>query len=899
MIELKNVEKSYRLNKANAIRVLKNVSIAFERKEFVAILGPSGCGKTSLLNIIGGLDRCDSGEVIVEGVSTKDYSVSDWDNYRNKKIGFVFQSYNLIPHLSVVRNVEMPLVLAGAKASESRRRALAALKSLGLEDQAHKKPAQLSGGQMQRVALARALAVEPDAILADEPTGALDRESGTQIMTLLAKVAEERLVVMVTHNTELAKRYSTRIIDLTGGEVSEDSRIPKNVAAEPRSGEKNPSAERAEADEGKSASDGVVAVDEPQGREANVPLGATDGSNLGAAREKTVASRLGAKKRAAREKKPHLTFAMACDFSGRTLLNKKIRTALTSFAGSIGIIGIILVLAIATGVNGYISNLEKGSLSAYPLIIERSSLNIASLIEKLTYSDSERADYPDGDTLYVNKILGNLLTEMFSLSRDNDLRALKEHLDANLPDKCGRVRYDFGVPMHVYAKDPKKPDVCMKTNPFTDVMDKTMIGKSPLMDGIHDKIIPFAEKMSAWSELSDNDALLKSQYELIGDSAWPKREPYRDENGDFVTEVLMVTDKKNQLNDYALFMLGLKSEDDVADAILGKSDFSTSTFSIGEIKKKEYFILGGYDYYEKQGDGTFVRWDATVQTASFVERNFSIKAKVVGAMRPRKGAPDAIMQGAIAYRGSLTRFLMRRALESEAVLAQLADEMRIFDGEKLAGRKDIASNKTLTESDYAKRLKEMGVADETDPIRIEIFANSFEDKEKIAAFLKDYNKTHPKTPIKYADTLKTMMSFVNALSNAISRTLVGFTSISLIVSSIMIAVIIYTSVLERRKEVGILRSIGARKKDVAMLFIAESGILGLGAGLLGVFVGWLLTLPINALLLRHVGIPSLAIVKWWHAVAMVAISFALSVAAGVMPAELAARQDPAEALRTD
>ena len=922
MIVLRNIQKNYYLSKSNVVHVLKGVSLAFRKNEFVSVLGPSGCGKTTLLNIIGGLDVCDSGEIVVGGVSTAKFSASDWDNYRNKRIGFVFQSYNLIPHLNAVRNVEMPLVLAGMKKSECRKKAIAVLERVGLKDQIYKKPLQLSGGQMQRVALARALITDPDIILADEPTGALDAESSVQVMDLLREVSRDRLVIMVTHNNQLAEEYSTRIINLAGGVVAGDNN-PLEEGAEEELAEEQPLPIY---DESRSVFaslylDGIAPVHEESVREERSE---TDKKRAAAARRNRKKNSAPVKK--ARTRKSHLSFSTAIELSARTLITKKIRTSLTSFAGSIGIIGIILVLAFSTGVNAYIKNLEEASLSMYPLSISSSSIDPTSILSSFLggSTNNDRESFPSGDTIYTNKVLGNVMKNFTNYTASNDLPSFKEHLSKTWDDSLGYYKCNYGVSLNVYAKDPQSSDKFMKTEPFTDVMDQalsslTLFGQNLADNKMIKQAKQYAEYMSSWSELVDNDELLKTQYDLIGKkSRWPSEKIKTDENGDKVAEVIISVDEKNQINDYSLFMLGLKSESELIEALFKDDFFSTATFSVEELLNLEYYVLGGYNYYSKNDEGHWVKTPKSEQSAEFVKNNYSVKAKVVGVVRPKKGATGLTITGAIGYKSTLTQHLIGQAVENDAVKAQQKAARYRVDGEnvsfeevtdfskaKFISAKDITSTGSrFTENDFNERLTEMGLADETKPKSIEIYAHTFENKEKIKAYIEAYNAEQvnngaEKKKIKYTDMLDSMMSFVNTMSDAISKVLIGFTSISLIVSSIMISVIIYTSVLERRKEVGILRSIGARKLDITSIFVAESGMLGLYSGLLGVLIGWILTLPINVILKAKVGIANLAIVLWWHPLAMVAISFALSITAGVIPALMGAKQDPAVALRTE
>ena len=863
MLSLKNIVKNYVLGKNNEVKVLKNLSLDFREHEFVSILGPSGCGKTTLLNIIGGLDKCTSGDLIVDGVSTASYTASDWDNYRNKKIGFVFQSYNLIPHLNVVRNVEMPLILSGVKKLECRKRAIEVLKTVGLEEQIHKKPLQLSGGQMQRVALARALVTNPDIILADEPTGALDNESSVVVMDLLKKVADERLVIMVTHNDLLAEKYSTRIINLNGGVVHGDSApyVPEETETPVKAEPEEPVVE-------------------------DLPAEAENGK----------------KKR--KKKKSKLAFRTACELSFRTLIGKKVRTALTSFAGSIGIVGILLVLAFSQGVNGYIRGLEESSLSMYPITIEQAQVDYVSMLKSFQNTDTGRESFPQTDDIYTNVIIGGLLQDFLTkLSAKNDLPALKEYLDANFNNDYGYVKYDYGVTINAYSPDPKSEETFMKTEPFLDVMEMTINEKLPFLasSSMVEMVKPFTETMSSWDEIIDNRKLLENSYELIGNSAWPRQEVYPDPDnpGKYIAEVVIFTDEKNQLVDYNLFMLGLVSENDLLTVLGGDTSLLDQHLKVDDLIGKEYYVLAATDYYDKE-DGKWVKTEKTEKDSEFVLSHYSVKTKVVGVARPRKGTNATTFAAPIGYDPSLTDFIMQRINNSE-LIQDLNATVVLDEKGSFKEAQDVETGKKISyESTYKNKLTEYGVTDKSNPKRIRIYANSFDNKQKITKFLDAYNESVGEAKaVKYSDNLSTIMSFVNTMSDIITKALIGFSSVSLVVSSIMIAVIIYTSVLERRKEVGILRSVGARKGDIVSIFMAESGMLGLFAGLIGALLAWIITLPVNFVIAQETGIQSLANMTWVHAVVMVAVSFALSVFAGVVPAFIGAKQDPAVALRTE
>ena len=794
-------------------------------------------------------------------MSSKDFSQSDWDNYRNKRIGFVFQSYNLIPHISVIANVEMPLVMAGEKKSECHKRAKELLKLVGLENHVNKKPLQLSGGQMQRVAIARALVANPDIILADEPTGALDNESSEQVMDILEQVAKDRLVIMVTHNNVLAEKYSTRIIDLSDGKITGDS---------------NPY-------------DGEILTDEVA-TETCAEQESEKKEKIDEKKRELLRRRLAkmlARQRK-RERKSHLSFKTAVGLSARNLSSKKVRTSLTAFAGSIGIIGITLVMAFSTGVKTYINSLEEGALSLYPLTVEQTSINLASALGILMPEDLGRTEYPTGDEIYTNPVLSNIAKEIPSMLAQNDLASFKTHIDKNFNKEYGYVKYSYGTNFHVYAENPTDETEHMKVEPFIDVMESAMAG-IPILSGgasVFEMMKDYASMLSSWGQMVNNRDLITKQYEIIGKGKWPAQEVYYDEEtGKYIAEVVVVADKTNSINDYALLLLGLKSEDDIVEAFSPGGSFATSTYNVSDLVGMEYKIMTGSDYYYEEG-GKWKREEQTTKNAEFINKQSEVIARVSAVIRPKEGSSGSSINGVIGYDSSLTDYLIKRAVESDAVIEQQGTA------------KDIVTGSILTGEVLSQRLVDMGVADLSKPYSISIYANSFEDKERIVEFIEEYNKTSGKQ-IKYTDTLETMMSFVNTMSDTITKVLIGFSSISLIVSSIMIAVIIYTSVLERRKEVGTLRSVGARKKDISVIFMAESGMLGMLSGIMGVFIAWLITMPVNLILKMAVGIDNLAIIEWWQALMMFLISFGLSITAGVIPAFIGAKQDPAVALRTE
>lgn len=944
MLKLIDITKEYVIEKdEEKVLALNNVSIEFRKNEFVSILGPSGCGKTTLLNIIGGLDRYTSGDIQIDGVSTKDFDDVDWDTYRNRRIGFVFQSYNLIPHMNILKNVAMSLTLAGVEKEERKRRALEALDKVGLASQASKKPNQLSGGQMQRVAIARALVNNPEIILADEPTGALDSESGIQVMDLLKEVAEDRLVVMVTHNPSLAEEYSTRIVYLKDGEVVGDSmpydskdeleelecRLGENVVEEV--------VEEVERDDvaGELSEKEVVEIVEKKTEEPK--------------KKKTFRERFLKYKKA---DKCAMKLSTAISLSWNNLLAKKGRTLLTSIAGSIGIIGIILVLSLSNGAAGYVRGLEESALSTYPLTIGKTNTDPSAILSMLMNNDEERPSNPDTDEIYTAKMLGKVVSQLSTLLAENDLVQLKKYIDENFDDSLATVKYNYGVSFNAFKEDPnneklvsdymqKNPDATleeakaaaeryMKVSPYTETMNSVLdmlpdsikdmdIGGSSLNDMLKKFTTSGGSMMNSWAEMSSNQKLLESQYELVGnDSRWPTS----------ATEVVVVVDKSNQLLDYQLFMLGLQSQDDVIKAIMD-SHWAEYKTSVEELLNLEYKVLADADYLEEDaeekwvdtdGDGiadkTWTGHNHAEQNKKWIDSRDPVNIKVVGVIRPKEGVSVTSINGVVGYMPALTQLLIERASKNEAVvrmnaLKAAADEesddyykspinfdysttngsqVKVLAGDRISFSTDSNTNLAI--------MRKLGVANLEEPTSIEFYCSSFEAKEKIVAFIDQYNK-ETGSKVSYGDSLSTIMSFVNTMVNTITGVLVAFAAISLIVSTIMIAIIIYTSVLERRKEIGVLRSIGARKKDISRVFLAESAILGGYSGLIGVIISVGFSFAISAILKTIFKISGLMHISWWQCLLMFAISILLSMFAGFIPSRIAAKKDPAIALRSE
>ena len=935
MLKLINITKEYKVEEESVL-ALHDVSIEFRKNEFVSILGPSGCGKTTLLNIVGGLDRYTSGDIQIDNVSTKEYDDVDWDTYRNRRIGFVFQSYNLIPHMNILKNVAMSLTLAGVESEERKARALEALRKVGLEAQAKKKPNQLSGGQMQRVAIARALVNNPEIILADEPTGALDSESGIQVMDLLKEVAQDRLVIMVTHNPSLAEEYSTRIVYLKDGQVVGDT-MPYNSEDEEK--------EILEEVVGDSVEERIVKI-EKSGDDVQVSEVKVEEAKP---KKKSFKEKFLKWKKADRA---GMKLGTAINLSWNNLLAKKGRTLLTSIAGSIGIIGIVLVLSLSNGASLYVRGLEESALSTYPLSVNKSSLDVTSLMQDLMgFGGGSGSNGAVNDNeVTAELVLGNLAA-MFSdpkMQKTNDLHALKSKIDTEFDHSLATVKYNYGTTFNVYVDDPKSTSKYMKTTPYSENMYSLFASFNDLLGGKLSsmKIDVMGQQMSIteamaylsgmigdpWAEISENTALVNAQYEIVGGN-WPTK----------ANEVVVVVNEDNTLFDYQLFMLGLKSSFDLGQLLINKDAFVAKKYTIDEILGLEYKLMSNVDYLEKatdeegnvktsaSGETLWEMGDKSTLDRTYVDEHAMKFAdgtdtvKVVGVVRPKKGAIASSIGGVIGYTKELTDTLLAHSQNHEAVKAM----QKLYD--QAVATLDPNDNKD-TQTSYeslisiykysyadatpkpqyiiktgeevsidtskpdsnahAEIMRELGFIDKEYPQSIEFYCSSFEAKEDVAKFLKDNDIT-------YSDSLSTMMEFVNTMVNTITGVLVGFAAISLIVSTIMIAIIIYTSVLERRKEIGVLRSIGARKRDISRVFIAESAILGGYSGFIGIIFSVIVCVAGSAIIKWQLGIENLVSVSWWQCLVMFFVSILLSVLAGFIPSRIAAKKDPAIALRSE
>lgn len=829
MLSLVNINKDYGSGE-QTVHALKNVSIHFRENEFVSILGQSGCGKTTMLNIIGGLDRYTDGDLIVGGISTKKYKAKDWDTYRNHSVGFVFQSYNLIMHLSVLRNVELALTLSGISKSERKKMAETALEKVGLKDQIHKKPNQLSGGQMQRVAIARALVNNPDIILADEPTGALDTETSIQVMELLKEVANDKLVVMVTHNPSLAQQYSTRIIKLSDGEVTDDSN-PFEYAAE--------------------TSD-----------------------------ENKVEDKRELKKKKKANKKKSMSFLTALSLSFRNLNTKKARTILTSFAGSIGIIGIALILSLSSGFQTYITAMEEETLSAYPLQIDKLAMeNEMSVFFSDNSETEEKTEFPDDKKVYKKDVLDSIINSYAEGVTVNDMKSFKKYIEDNgnkFDDLINSVQYKYGNQFNVYSSEYDENSNTINNPIDFDSTSEVTHGSVNMMMG----------QTAVWSELIDNRKLLESQYDVL-EGSWPK-----DKN-----EVVIVVDKYNRIDDYVLYSLGLRSIDDYnksVNAIVSgnKDDIpnQASEFTFNELLNKTYKLVLSDDYYQKQNGVWINKSNDTKYMKNILDK--SLDLKVSGIIRIKDGVTaTAFESGGIGYTSDLTKYIVESVNESEIVKEQMSKpDINIFTGEKFSAQESFENN-----------LNTLGVSDLDEPSSILFYAKGFDEKEALVEILDEYNASRKtdSEKIQYTDYVGLMMSSITTIINSISYVLIAFVTISLIVSSIMIGIITYISVLERTKEIGILRSIGASKRDISRVFNAETLIVGFTSGIIGIAVTVLLDIPITMIIKSLTDLDIVAMLPLGGGIILVIISMLLTLIAGLIPSRMAAKRDPVVALRSE
>lgn len=986
MLEIRNIVKNYETG-SETVHALKGVSIAFRESELVSILGQSGCGKTTLLNIIGGLDQYTSGDLIINGQSTKQYKSADWDIYRNHSVGFIFQSYNLIPHQSVISNVELALTLSGVSKAERRRRAKEALEKVGLGNQLNKRPNQMSGGQMQRVAIARALVNDPDILLADEPTGALDSETSIQIMELVKEIAKDRLVIMVTHNPELAEKYSTRIVKLLDGQIVGDS-DPFDPAKEPAHSEV---------------------------RKSEVTKG----------------------------QKTSMSFLTALSLSKNNLMTKKGRTFLTSFAGSIGIIGIALILSLSNGVQEYINSVERSTLASFPVSIQHETVDYTSLMTSMMNVRDNAEENRDPDRIYTNDISTEMMKTMLSEMQTNNLAEFKEYLESD-PDGISasieEIQYSYDSNLYIYGHSADG-DI-MQINPSTvmsAMMGQSMADNVSQMTNTYSSLMGSSSMSSydAFRELLSTD-MLKTEYEvLVG------RLP------EAYNEVVVLVTDRNELSDVTLYTLGLRDQGELegmmSSVMVGESfdlDTGDLSFSYDDLMGMEFSMLTAPEFYQKNDDGT---WTDMRSDSEFMEQaaENGLKLKVVGILKPDADSLiSSTNSGGIGYTHALTEYMIDKTNSSElvkeqkenpdvdvftgiefpkadeeeeqpmsqseamemltgmlteeqrtklnegimaaiteeqqaqiqsAMMGMVSDEqmnsimmgvltpeqltqlqsgadvnslltdaqkaqmsaqiaasltaeqnaelstmmngmvdptkmytifMQVLTTDQLRQLMDMTKEPETTDATYDGNLKLLGVAELSEPSSMKIYATDFESKEKITQLIEKYNDSkiaddNQADVINYTDYVGLMMSSVSDIINSISYILIAFVAISLIVSSIMIGIITYISVLERTKEIGILRAMGASKRDISNVFNAETLIVGFSAGVIGIAVTVLLNIPINIIIENITGIANVALLPWQGGVILVVISMLLTLIAGLVPAGVAAKKDPVEALRTE
>lgn len=978
MLVLKNIVKNYELG-GNVISALAGVDLSFRKSEFVSILGPSGCGKTTLLNIIGGLDKYTSGDLIINNKSTKSFTDHDWDTYRNHSIGFIFQNYNLIPHQTVLSNVELALTLSGVSKAERRKRAVEALEKVGLKDQINKKPNQMSGGQMQRVAIARALVNDPDILLADEPTGALDSVTSVQIMDILKEISKDKLIIMVTHNPELAETYSNRIIKLLDGKIVDDS-SPYKVEEEK--------------------------FDD---------------------------------KKTTKKKSASMSFFTALSLSFNNLLTKKGRTFMTGFAGSIGIIGIALILSVSTGVKTYIDRVQRDTLSSYPITIQKENIDMSGLIASLMSAEkSQEENSHDLDKVYVNSIMYHLVNSLNEMeTKMNNIKDFKKFIETNEIFKKYAValKYSYQLDLNIYTEN--KNGEIIKSD-ATKLFEGMMGGVTP--NGMSSSMMMSSSSYKVWEELLEGEdslvnEILSSQYDVLY-GKWPEK----------YNEIVLIVDDKNELSDIVLYTLGLRTYDEMMEIVnsamkgeqLDTSNLGSWTYE--ELCNMAFKAVLAADRYQKQNDGTYTDLSKTEAGLQYLyNSNKALEIKVVGIIRPNSDSVSSMVSGSIGYTSALTEYIINQNNKNELLqnqiadkdndiitglpfkkdvkeptdeekialiknyfskldskdkaeifvkikatpseqyifeesakqLALLNDEMiktllvksfamqmgvdeeqvvsyvedmtpekreeyalvvlgaqitktyeetvkkqlsnidaeqlaNMFDNEKFSDAQYVEFYKqympsTFSESNYEKNLELLGYIDIDDPDFVNIYAGSFENKEKLTEAIAQYNDSvEENDKISYTDVVELMMSSISTIIDAISYVLVAFVAISLVVSSIMIGIITYISVLERTKEIGVLRAIGASKRDISRVFNAETLIVGFVAGMLGIIVTLLLLIPINIVLRILTDIAILkAILPTGAAVILVLISMGLTLIAGLIPSRVAAKKDPVIALRTE
>ena len=841
MLQLQHISKVY--HTANQeFHALKDISIRFRENEFVSILGQSGSGKTTLLNIIGGLDQYTSGDLLIQGKSTKQFKDRDWDSYRNHTIGFIFQSYNLIGHQTALSNVEIAMTLSGVSKAERKKRAIEVLERVGLKDHLYKKPSQMSGGQMQRIAIARALVNDPKVVLADEPTGALDSETSVQIMDLLKDIAKERLVIMVTHNPELAQKYSTRIVQVLDGNILSDS---------------NPC--------------------EPTEETKQVDIQFT---------------------------KTKMSFITALVLSFNNLLTKKGRTLLTAFAGSIGIIGIALILALSNGVSDYVKKVQEDTLVSLPLTI--SEQNQSNLLA--TSPDLSEKPYKDNHELGINTVLTNLLKKQIG---KNDLASFKTYLEehaSKVESLTKDIRYRYNLQPFIYASDTSNGPKSILPSTLADEVETA----NQTMKG-------YLQNLNYWSELSSDSSMLESKYDVL-EGRFPQDK----------SELVLIVDENNQISDLLLYSLRIKDPSELNDT-KKLDELSSQTYQYSDFIGKTFKAVVNTKRFVKENN----LWLNKIDNASYMKTQIEngLQLKIVGVLRQKDGTSSGVNapSGGIAYTSALIDYTSEHIQNSDIVKEQEANQnLNVFTGKDFAKDPKPFSSENLTEeekiqlakmtpeeqaqyvqqyndnsaSTYEENLAKMGVINKSKPAAIELYTSSFQQKQDLKEFINAYNTAKKEAGeddkvLAYSDDIQSIMSSITTLVGVVTTVLVGFVAISLIVSSIMISIITYISVLERTKEIGILRAMGASKKDIRRIFTAETAIEGLISGVLGITITFLATFPINAIVAKMTNVGNVAQLPIEVALILIGISIVLTMLAGLIPSRIAAKKDPVESLRSE
>lgn len=895
MLELKNIVKDY-VTGDTTVHALKGVNLDFRQSEFVSILGQSGCGKTTLLNIIGGLDHYTSGDLIINNRSTKDFKDYDWDTYRNHSIGFIFQSYNLIMHLTVAENVELALSLAGISKQERHARAIEALETVGLKDQINKKPNQLSGGQMQRVAIARSLVNNPDILLADEPTGALDSETSEQVMKILKNISKDRLIIMVTHNAELAEKYSTRIIKLLDGNVIDDS-MPYNHNEEKAKKQKSLPKEKQELLEKLNHMLEIDYISKNEFKTYSEQLLSEAG--LDVTQDKKLSKYL-KKENKHKNKRTSMKYGTALSLSLKNLLTKKWRTIMTSFAGSIGIIGIALILAVSNGFTNYINKMQSEALGNYPLTISAISMD-TNKFQSMGSDREEETNVNENVIVPYNPMhqimqyghYNNFTSEFLNHVKNFENADIEKGKEAQL----NMVEYDYFVPLKLLTKNDENKITLLKNNNSTSV----------LQGGTSSALYPMLNNLD----------FVMSQYELIYGTM-----PKVNEGETYSKEMLLVIGKGNKVSIQTLTSLGIDYKNQGTEY---------ANISFEDICNKEYKLLFNDDYYiadsENFDDITkFDKLSATNQTAlNTAYNNASTTLKISGVIRLKNDATTELLSTGVAYMPSLKNYYLQNCKESLIARKQLAtkENYTFYDNYVLsisemsgilprggfANVNEIntfllqAYNYELSKDDaFELGMQQIGIS--RIPMSIAFYPKNFDAKDSVLNMVEEYNKlqTNDNQKIVCSDTTQFLTNTLGNMVNIISYVLIAFAAISLIVSSIMIAIITYVSVLERTKEIGVLRSIGARKKDITRVFNAETFLIGLTSGVLGVVISFILTFPISAIIKAVAGgaiTTSMAIMDPISSIILIAISVVLTIISGLVPAIMAANRDPVKALRSE